>query len=58
MKWLDIQNDPPVRPRLYVSLFLVLVMLILAFTGQWDWLVAVLIGFLLGNGLSALWERR
>lgn len=58
MKWLDIQNDPPVRPRLYVSLFLVLVMLILVFTGQWDWLVAVLIGFLLGNGLSALWERR
>lgn len=54
----DKQPDPPVRPRLYVSLMLVLVMIILLFMQQWDWLLAVFIGFLLGNGLSTLWEGR
>lgn len=49
--------DPPVRPRLYVSLLVVFLMIILLFMQQWDWLLAVFIGFLLGNGLSTLMER-
>jgi hypothetical protein len=51
------QQDPPVRPQLYISVMLVMLMLILAFMGQWDWMVAVFIGLLLGNGLTALRGR-
>jgi hypothetical protein len=50
-------QDPPVRPQLYISVMLVMLMLVLAFMGQWDWLVAVFIGLLLGNGLTALRRR-
>ena len=52
------KNDPPIRPRLYISVILMMLMLVLLATGQWDWLLAVFLGFLLGNGLSSLWERR
>jgi len=48
---------PPERPRLYISVMLVMLMIVLAFVGQWDWVIAVLIGLLLGNGLSALTDR-
>ncbi len=54
----DKQQDPPVRPRLYISVMLLMLMIILMVVGQWDWLLAVFIGFLLGNGFSALWESR
>jgi len=48
------QQDPPVRPQLYLSVMLVMLMIVLAFMGQWDWVVAVFIGLLVGNGLSTL----
>jgi len=51
------QNEESVRPQLYVSVMLVMLMIVLAFTGQWDWVFAVLIALLLGNGLSALVKR-
>ena len=47
-------QDPPVRPQLYLSVMLVMVMIVLAYMGQWDWVLAVFIGLLLGNGLSTL----
>ena len=50
----DKVEDPPVRPQLYISVMLVGLMLILAFMGQWDWVVAVFIGLLIGNGLTGL----
>ena len=50
----DKVEDPPVRPQLYISVMLVGLMLILAFMGQWDWVVAVFIGMLIGNGLTGL----
>jgi len=50
----DKVEDPPVRPQLYLSVMLVGLMLILAFMGQWDWVVAVFIGLLIGNGLTGL----
>jgi hypothetical protein len=31
---------------------LVMLMVVLAYMGQWDWVLAVFIGLLLGNGLS------
>ncbi|MBL7200761.1 MAG: hypothetical protein ISS56_11475 [Anaerolineae bacterium] len=46
--------DPPVRPQLYISVLLVMLMIVLAYMGQWDWVVAVFIGLLVGNGFSAL----
>jgi len=49
-----VQKDPPVRPQLYVSVMLVMLMIVLAFMGQWDWVLVVFIGLLLGNGLSHL----
>ncbi|MBN1579991.1 MAG: hypothetical protein JXA89_04760 [Anaerolineae bacterium] len=52
------KKDPPIRPRLYISVMLLMLMLVLFATAQWDWLLAVFLGFLLGNGLSTLWERR
>jgi hypothetical protein len=48
------KQDPPVRPQLYLSVMLVMVMIVLAYMGQWDWVLAVFIGLLLGNGLSTL----
>ena len=51
------QDEEAVRPELYVSVMLVMLMIVLAFTGQWDWVFAVLIALLLGNGLSALVKR-
>jgi hypothetical protein len=48
------QSDPPVRPQLYLSVLLVMLMIVLAYMGQWDWVLALFIGLLLGNGLSTL----
>ena len=48
------KQDPPVRPQLYLSVMLVLLMIVLAYMGQWDWVLAVFIGLLMGNGLSTL----
>jgi hypothetical protein len=48
------RQDPPVRPQLYLSVMLVMLMIVLAYMGQWDWVLAVFIGLLLGNGLSTL----
>jgi len=53
----DEPEDPPVRPQLYISVMLVGLMLVLAFMGQWDWVVAVFIGLLIGNGLTGLQKR-
>jgi hypothetical protein len=50
------KEDPPVRPQLYISVMLVMLMLVLAFMGQWDWVLAVFIALLLGNGLTTLWK--
>jgi hypothetical protein len=50
------KQDPPVRPQLYVSVVLVMLMLVLAFMGQWDWVLAVFIALLIGNGLTAFWR--
>jgi hypothetical protein len=50
------KEDPPVRPQLYVSVMLVMLMLVLAFIGQWDWVLAVFIAMLVGNSLSTLWK--
>ena len=48
------KQDPSVRPQLYLSVMLVMLMVVLAYMGQWDWVLAVFIGLLLGNGLSTL----
>jgi len=58
MKKRQADQDPPVRPQLYISVMLVMLMLVLAFTGQWDWVLAVFIALLLGNGLATLWGGR
>ncbi|MBN1579894.1 MAG: hypothetical protein JXA89_04275 [Anaerolineae bacterium] len=50
------KQDPPVRPQLYLSVMLVMLMIVLAFMGQWDWVLAVFIGLLVGNGLST-WKK-
>jgi hypothetical protein len=50
----EIDDDPPIRPQLYISVMLVMAMIVLAFMGQWDWVLAVFLGLLLGNGLSTL----
>ena len=47
-------QDPPIRPQLYLSVMLVMLMVVLAYMGQWDWVLALFIGLLLGNGLSTL----
>ena len=52
------ETDPPVRPQLYISVMLVMLILLLGFTGQWDWALVVFIALLLGNGLSALWPLK
>lgn len=48
--------DPPVRPQLYISMVIVLVIIVLMYMGQWDWVLAVFIGLIVGNGLSGLWR--
>ena len=50
-------KDPPVRPQLYISVMFVMLMLVLAVMGQWDWVVVVFIGLLVGNGFSAFQQR-
>ena len=50
-------KDPPVRPQLYISVMLVMFMLVLAVMGQWDWVLVVFIGLLVGNGFSAFQQR-
>jgi hypothetical protein len=49
-------EDPPVRPQLYLSVLLIMVIIVLVFTGQWDWALAVFIGMLVGNMLSGFWK--
>ncbi len=51
------QTDPPVRPQVYISVMVVMLMLVLAFMGEWDWVVAVFLGLLVGNGLTAFRGR-
>jgi len=51
------KEDPPVRPQLYLSVLLVMLMLVLAFMGQWDWVLAVFLGLLVGNGITTLRQR-
>lgn len=46
------RDDPPVRPQLYLSVLLVMVIIVLVVTGQWDWALAIFIGLLAGNVLS------
>jgi hypothetical protein len=48
----DWREDPPIRPQLYLSVLLIMVIIVLIFTGQWDWALAIFIGLLLGNMLS------
>jgi hypothetical protein len=50
------KEDPPIRPQLYISVMLVMLMLVLAFMGQWDWVLAVFVALLVGNGLTTLWK--
>jgi hypothetical protein len=40
------------RPRFWVTLLILLLLLIPAGMGQWDFVIAVLIGLIVGNGLS------
>ena len=57
MKKSNEKADPPVRPQVYISVMVVMLMLVLAFMGQWDWVVAVFLGLLVGNGLTAFRGR-
>ena len=45
------------RPQLYISVMFVMLMLVLAVMGQWDWVLVVFIGLLVGNGFSAFQQR-
>jgi hypothetical protein len=47
-------QDPPVRPQVYISVMLVMLIIVLIYMGQWDWALAVFIGLLMGNGFTAL----
>ena len=47
-------RDPPVRPRIYLSVLLLMLIIVLLFVQQWDWALAVFIGLLVGNGLTSL----
>ena len=47
------KEDPPIRPQLYISVLLIMAIIVLVFTGQWDWALAVFIGMLVGNMLSS-----
>jgi hypothetical protein len=48
------QEDPPVRPQVYISVLVIMVIIVLMYMGQWDWVLAAFLGLLIGNGLSAL----
>ncbi len=50
----DIERD---HPRLWVSLMVVFVLLILMALGQWDFVLAGLIGLIVGNGLATFTGR-
>jgi len=50
----DTERD---HPRLWVSLVVVFVLLILMALGQWDFVLAGLIGLIVGNGLANLTGR-
>jgi hypothetical protein len=45
------------HPRLWVSLMVVFVLLILMALGQWDFCLAGFIGLIVGNGLANLTGR-
>lgn len=45
---------PGGRPHFWVTLLILLLLLIPAGLGQWDMVVAVLIGLVVGNGLAFL----
>ena len=47
-------EDPPVRPQVYISVILIIVIIVLMYMGQWDWVLAVFIGLVVGNGLTGL----
>jgi hypothetical protein len=42
------------RPRFWVTLLILLLLVIPAGLGQWDMVVAVIIGLIVGNGLAFL----
>jgi len=46
---------PGGRPRFWVTLLILLLLLIPVGLGQWDIVVAVLIGLVVGNGLASMW---
>lgn len=48
------EQDPPVRPQVYISVMLIMVIIVLMYMGQWDWVLAVFIGLVVGNGLTGL----
>ena len=50
----DTERD---HPRLWVSLMVIFVLLILMALGQWDFVVAGLIGLIVGNGLATFTGR-
>jgi hypothetical protein len=45
------------HPRLWVSLMVIFVLLILMALGQWDFVLAGFIGLIVGNGLVGLTGR-
>jgi len=45
------------HPHLWVSLMVVFVLLILMALGQWDFVLAGLIGLIVGNGLATFTGR-
>jgi dolichol kinase len=50
----DTERD---HPRLWVSLIVIFVLLILMALGQWDFVLAGIIGLIVGNGLANLTGR-
>jgi hypothetical protein len=50
----DAERD---HPRLWVSLMVIFVLLILMALGQWDFVIAGFIGLIVGNGLSTFTGR-
>ncbi len=45
------------RLRFWVNLLVIFVLLLFALLGQWDWVLASVIGLIVGNGLS-WWQDR
>jgi hypothetical protein len=45
------------RPRFWVTLIILLLLLIPAGMGQWDVVIAIFIGLVVGNGLAFLREK-